>query len=95
MSFVAIFSNDGQCGVIISRAICRSFAARFSVLKGIATAADLRSMRGNEITWRVEDMDRKHFVAAQGFYRCASAVGGGAVVHVMVGSDFTIALFSA
>ena len=95
MSFVAIFSNDGQCGVIISCAIFRSFAARFSVLKGIATAADLRSMRGNEITWRVEDMDRKHFVAAQGFYRCVSAVGGGAVVHVMVGSDFTIALFSA
>jgi hypothetical protein len=55
------------------------------VLKGIATAADLRSTRGNEITWRVEDMDRKHFVAAQGFYRCASAV-----VHVVCCSSVIV-----
>jgi hypothetical protein len=94
--FAAIFSNDPQCGGIISRAICRSFAARFSVLKGIATAADLRSTRGNEITWRVEDMDRKHFVAAQGFYRCASAVGGACrPCCVLFLRDCTAALFSA
>jgi hypothetical protein len=65
---------DDERDGFVSRVAFRSMAARFSLLKGVATAADVRSMRGNEVAWRREDMDRKHFVAALGFYRCAVAV---------------------
>jgi hypothetical protein len=50
---------------------CRSMAARFSVMKGIATLADVRALRGNEMKFCVEQMSDKHKVAALGFYRCA------------------------
>ena len=44
-------------------------AARYSVLKRMGTQSDVRAMRGNEMMWRVEDIEGKHMVAAVGFYR--------------------------
>ena len=44
-------------------------AARFSAMKGIATLADVRAMRGNEMKFCVEQMSAKHKIAALGFYR--------------------------
>lgn len=55
----------------------RSLAARYSVLKGIATESDGRALRGNAMAWSVRDIEGKHMVAAVGFYRwmCCGVAG--------------------
>jgi hypothetical protein len=44
-------------------------AARISILKGIATVADVRALRGNEMMFGIDQMQGKHKLAALAFYR--------------------------
>lgn len=72
----AVSAAAAMASALTSRG--RSMAARYSVLKGIATESDGRALRGNAMAWSVRDIEGKHMVAAVGFYRwkCCGLAGG-------------------